>query len=82
MHSWAAAAALECVKLRPTCQLRAHACLAAPADAEKSRKQVQLSDLQRKKICHLAVEHKSLLHDKLTALLQQQLKHLIQSAVP
>ncbi len=82
MRSWAAAAALECVKLRPTCQLRAHACLAAPADAGKSRKQVQLSDLQRKKICHLAVEHKSLPHDKLTALLQQQLKHLIQSAVP
>ncbi len=38
-----------------------------------SRKRVQLSDLDRKKICQLAVEHKSLSQDKLTALLQTQL---------
>lgn len=38
-----------------------------------SRKRVQLSDLDRKKICHLSVEHKCLSQDKLTALLQVQL---------
>lgn len=38
-----------------------------------SRKRVQLSDLDRKKICELAVEHQSLSQDKLTALLQTQL---------
>ncbi len=38
-----------------------------------SRKRVQLSDLDRKKICQLAVEHKRLSQDKLTALLQTQL---------
>ena len=38
-----------------------------------SRKRVQLSDLDRKKICELAVEHESLSQDKLTALLQTQL---------
>ena len=38
-----------------------------------SRKRVQLSDLDRKKICELAVEHQSLSQDKLTAPLQTQL---------
>ena len=38
-----------------------------------SRKRVQLSDLDRKKICQLAHEHKLLSQDKLTALLQTQL---------
>ncbi len=39
-----------------------------------SRKRVQLSDLDRKKICELAAEHQSLSQDKLTALLQTQIK--------
>jgi len=38
-----------------------------------SRKRVQLSDLDHKKICQPAVEHISLSPDKLTALLQTQL---------
>ena len=38
-----------------------------------SQKRVQLSDLDRKKICELAVRHQSLSQDKLTALLQTQL---------
>ncbi len=38
-----------------------------------SRKRVQLSDLDRKKICELAVELQSLSQDKLTALLQTRI---------
>ena len=45
----------------------------SPADARLSRKRVQLTNLDRKKICQLAVEHETLSQDKLTALLQNQL---------
>ena len=51
----------------------ANTCVVAPADAKMSRKRVQLSDLDRKKICQLAHEHTLLSQDKLTALLQTQL---------
>jgi len=49
-----------------------------------SRKRLQLSDLDRKNICQLAVEHKSLSQDKLTALLQTQLNkpELARSELP
>ena len=46
------------------------------ADARMSRKRVQLSNLDRKKICQLAVEHGvNLSQDKLTVLLQNQLNN-------
>jgi len=64
---------MNCLKLRPISHSSARTCSAALADAKMSRKRVQLSDLDRKKICQLAVEHKSLSQDKLTALLQTQL---------
>ncbi len=53
--------------------MRVNTCAAAPADARMSRKRVQLSDLDRKRFCQLADEHKNLPQDKLTALLQAQL---------
>ncbi len=58
----------RCVQVRPISHIRAHAGLAAPADAGMPRKRVQLSDLDLNNICQLAVEHQNLSQDKLKGL--------------
>ena len=43
-------------------------------ESQMSTKRVQLTNLDRKVICELAIEHKALTQDKLTALIRNKLE--------